>query len=45
MVNIQFYCRKCKTGKNGTAPVEVSINVDGNRSILTLPRKEDPLEF
>lgn len=44
-MNIQFYCRKCKIGKNGTAPVEVSINVDGDRSIYTLPRKENPEVF
>ena len=43
---IKFYCRECKAGKkDGLAPVEVSIIVDGARKILTLPRKENPKEF
>ena len=45
MINIQFYCRPCKAGVKGFAPVEVSVNVDGNRSILSLQRKERPEDF
>lgn len=43
--SIQFYCRNGKVGKNGLAPVEVSLNVCGKRTILSLPRKEKPVEF
>ena len=45
MVNIQFYCRNCKAGKQGLAPIEVSVNVSGDRTLLTLPRKENPEDF
>ena len=45
-LNVKFYCRECKAGKkDGLAPVEVSIIVDGARKIVTLPRKENPKEF
>lgn len=43
---IKFYCRECKAGKkDGLAPVEVSVIWEGKRSILTLPRKENPKTF
>ena len=45
MVNISFYCRKCKAGSKGFAPIEVSVNVSGDRTLLTLPRKERPEDF
>ena len=45
MVNISFYCRKCKSGIKGFAPIEVSVNVSGDRTLLTLPRKERPEDF
>lgn len=43
--SIQFYCREGKVGRNGLAPVEVSLIVAGKRAILSLPRKERPDEF
>ena len=43
--NISFYCRKCRVNKDGTAPVEMSIIISGERCIFSLPRKENPNEF
>ena len=44
-LNVAFYCRESKAGKDGTAPVEVSLIVNGERCILPLPRKERPEDF
>ena len=44
-LNVSFYCRSSKAGKDGTAPVEVSVIVNGARVILPLPRRENPSEF
>lgn len=43
--NIAFVCRQSKTNKFGLAPVELSINLNGDRKFLNLPRKEKPSEF
>lgn len=43
--NIAFICRKSKTNRNGLAPVEVSIVVNGERTYLALPRREKPDDF
>lgn len=43
--DISFYCRKSKQNKNGYAPVELSIIINGERTYLTLQRKEKPEEF
>ena len=43
--DISFYCRTSKAGKNGLAPVELSIIINGERHYLTLQRKEYPAEF
>lgn len=43
--SIQFYCREGKVSKCGLASVEVSLTVSGKRTILSLPRKENPQEF
>ena len=43
--DISFYCRKSKANKNGYAPVELSIIINGERNYLTLQRKERPEEF
>lgn len=42
---IRFYCRKCRTRKDGTAPVEISVIVDGTREIFSLPRDCRPSDF
>ena len=43
--NIGFVCRKSKITKTGKAPVEMSIIINGKRTYLVLPRKENPDEF
>ena len=43
--NIGFVCRKSKVSKSGKAPVEMSIIINGKRTYLVLPRKEDPVMF
>ena len=43
--NINFLCRQGKVTKSGKAPVEMSIIINGRRTYLNLPRKEDPKEF
>lgn len=41
----RFYCRKSKADKQGLAPVELSIVINGERTYIRLPRKERPDEF
>lgn len=43
--NIGFVCRQSKATKSGKAPVEMSIVINGKRTYLTLPMKEDPKSF
>jgi hypothetical protein len=43
--NINFICRQSKVGKLGKAPVEISIIINGRRTFISLPRKEDPKDF
>lgn len=43
--NIRFYCRKSKVQGSGLAPIEASLIVNGERSVITLPRKENPDTF
>lgn len=43
--SINFYCRRSKANKQGLAPVEMSIIINGKREFLHLPRKEKPEEF
>lgn len=42
--SIQFYCRKSKV-KNGVAPIEAGININGARFFYNLPRKAKPSSF
>ena len=42
---IKFYCRQSRARKDGTAPVEISIIVDGGREIFSLPRSCKPEDF
>ena len=44
-MTVQFYCRTSKTDKKGYAPVEASLIVNGERTILSLQRKEKPADF
>ena len=43
--DISFYCRESKKDRQGLAPIEMSIVINGERSIITLPRKESPSQF
>lgn len=43
--NVSFYCRESKRDKEGFAPVELSIIINGERTYISLPRKERPEKF
>lgn len=43
--NITFVCRPSKANKLGYSPIELSIIINGERTYLTLPRKEQPEKF
>ena len=43
--NVSFYCRNSKANTKGFAPIELTLIVNGERTIITLPRKENPQEF
>lgn len=42
---LAFYCRQSKIGKKGTAPIEMSVTINGKRTFLALPRKMFPKDF
>lgn len=44
-LNINFYCRKSKANKQGLAPIETSIIINGKRTYIALQRKAQPDEF
>lgn len=44
-LNCNIYCRKSKEGKNGLAPLELSIIINGVRKFINLPFKAKPEEF
>lgn len=44
-LSVNFYVRDCKRTKNGTAPLEVAINVYSKRVFVSLPYKLTPEEF
>lgn len=41
----QFYCRNSKANKQGYAPVELSIIINGTRRFINLPMRFRPEEF
>lgn len=43
--NISFYCRKSKADRNGMAPIELGICINGVRKFINLPRKCEPKIF
>lgn len=43
--NVNFYVRKSKVQKNGLAPMEVSICINGDRVFIQLPYKCSPEDF
>lgn len=43
--NVSFYCRESKKNKDGYAPIELSLVINGKRVFVQLPRKERPVQF
>lgn len=43
--SISFYCRESRADRNGLAPIEAAIVLNGKRTFLSLPRKEKPKTF
>ena len=43
--NVSFYCRESKKNKDGLAPIELSLVINGKRCYVQLPRKEAPAAF
>ena len=43
--SIKFYCRPSRVGADGTSPIELAINLQGERFISYLPRRAKPKEF
>ena len=43
--NVSFYCRESKKNKDGYAPIELSLVINGKRVFVQLPRKERPEQF
>lgn len=43
--SVSFYCRHSKINRQGLAPIELSIVVNGKRLFINLPRKEYPDVF
>lgn len=44
-LSVNFYVRQAKASKNGTAPLEVAINVYGKRVFVALPYRLYPEDF
>lgn len=44
-MTISFVCRASKARKDGLSPLELSVIINGNRSILALDRKCKPSQF
>lgn len=44
-MTISFVCRASKARKDGLSPIELSVVIDGNRSILALDRKCKPSQW
>ena len=42
---VKFYCREAKVRKDGIAPVEVSVIVNGERQMWQLPKSCKPQDF
>ena len=43
--NVSFYCRESKKNREGLAPIELSLIINGKRCFIQLPRKESPKKF
>ena len=45
MWNFSFVCRASKADRNGLSPIELVINIDAQRTYVTLPLKVNAVEF
>ena len=43
--DIAFYCRSSRMNKNGIAPIEMSVSLNGERAFVNLPMKAEPGKF
>lgn len=43
--SVAFYCRDTKTNKQGLAPIELAVNIQGQRVFVNLSRKARPAIF
>ena len=43
--SVGFYCRPSKKSAKGNSPIQMSINLQGQRLFVSLPRKADPKQF
>lgn len=44
-LSVNFYCRESKKGKDGLSPVEMGLNINGERFFVNLPRRADYKTF
>ena len=44
-MTLNFICRASKARRNGLSPIELSVIIDGNRSIITLDRQVHHTKF
>lgn len=44
-LNVSFYCRRSKADRNGQAPVEISLIINGTRKFINMPFKCSPDDF
>lgn len=44
-LSVNFYCRTSKKGKDNLSPVEMGVNVNGERFFVNLPRRADSRSF
>lgn len=44
-MRLNFVCRASKARKNGLSPIELSITIDGERTIITLDRYVKAAQF
>ena len=44
-LSVNFYCRASKKGKDNLSPVEMGVNVNGERFFVNLPRRADSRSF
>ena len=43
--SVGFYCRPSRKSPKGGAPIQMGINLQGERFFVSLPRKANPKQF